>query len=715
MLFLISVASLYPARGYIVDSINGNDNNDGETINDPFKTITRCVEALKGPGDECQIRAGSYHEVVSVSGLRGSEDSPIKIVGYEDERPIWDGTVTLQPNEWDFDPDTGICSAVIEQDIFALFYKNDMLTPARWPNAKWSDKTVFDNQHWRPDGCCDNSERGLIVDDALSEANLNFTGSMAILNVGSFQSWAREVLHYEPGSNNFTYNDNFGDINFRHQQYYLEAKLELLDGPEEWFYDMNTSKLHLIMPNNTEETNTCPDTDESEDILRGRTLDNVLNINDCHDFIVANITFWASNIIANDPEHHKNITFDSLIFRFPSSSHRMLKSEANPKHTRLEGDDSRVINCTFDGAEGPALQYAGSNILIHNSEFTYNDWAGLGNWATVYGKDKGQPGEISQNTMKFNGVSVDVRLAGPTHSDVIMNDVEGTCWGLIQNDGGTIHVQVKAQNGITISHNWLHDSPKKGIRLDGGGEPVCAMKETGCGSYMGYNVAWNSENKNIYPKGDNHTVTNNVAWDDVDDGKGCTICVESENGVYPNNEHTVVVNNGATQFLDGGGLIENNYESPDVKEQMVDPANNDFRPAPGGAFITPDGGEIIGAYTSGETSLAYWIPGRKLYKTSFPIPHDGVTVSADRSDVICRTGYLAEKHDFYFGESFDEVDAAGKDDDAYQMTLHGTNNIFALPSLEPNKVYYWRVDSHTENRRPGDNVYKGDVWSFSTN
>ena len=42
-----------------------------------------------------------------------------------------------------------------------------MLTPARGPNAKWSDKTVFLNQYWRPDGCCDDSERGLIVDDAL--------------------------------------------------------------------------------------------------------------------------------------------------------------------------------------------------------------------------------------------------------------------------------------------------------------------------------------------------------------------------------------------------------------------------------------------------------------------------------------------------------------------------------------------------------------------
>ena len=162
-----------PAKGYIVDSVNGNDNNDGETVNDPFKTITRCIQALMNPGDECQIRTGFYHEVVTIDGLHGTKAAPIKIVGYQDERPVWDGTVTIQPNKWNFDPDTGVCSAEIDDDIFALFYKNDLLTSARWPNSRWSDRTWFDNQYWRP---CPDSERGTIVDDALAESNLNYTG-----------------------------------------------------------------------------------------------------------------------------------------------------------------------------------------------------------------------------------------------------------------------------------------------------------------------------------------------------------------------------------------------------------------------------------------------------------------------------------------------------------------------------------------------------------
>ena len=161
-------------------------------------------------------------------------------------------------------------------------------------------------------------------------------------------------------------------------------------------------------------------------------------------------------------------------------------------------------------------------------------------------------------------------------------------------------------------------------------------------------------------------------------------------------------------FAGGGGIIENNYNSTDVKEQMIDTDNYDFRPLPGGNFITPDGGEIIGAYTLGPSSLTYWIPGRKLYKSSFPIPRNGATISTERADVICQTGYLAEEHDMYFGETFDEVDSAVKGDGAYQMTLYGDENVFAIPSLLSGKEYFWRVDA-----RRGENAYKGEVWSFS--
>ena len=83
------------------------------------------------------------------------------------------------------------------------------------------------------------------------------------------------------------------------------------------------------MPNNTKEL--CPDI--SEDFLRGRTIDTGIEIIDTMNLVIANMTFWASNLIATNKI--SKITLDSLIFEYPSSSHRMLKSEELPKHTRV--------------------------------------------------------------------------------------------------------------------------------------------------------------------------------------------------------------------------------------------------------------------------------------------------------------------------------------------------------------------------------------------
>ena len=80
--FLINlIISVFKVRGFVVDGKNGNDLNSGENIHEAFATISRCVEELKYPGDECLIRAGNYHEIVTISHLMGTFENPIKIAG----------------------------------------------------------------------------------------------------------------------------------------------------------------------------------------------------------------------------------------------------------------------------------------------------------------------------------------------------------------------------------------------------------------------------------------------------------------------------------------------------------------------------------------------------------------------------------------------------------------------------------------------------------
>jgi len=726
LLLLLLTLRAVTATRYVVDTEKGDDSNSGHNPSHAFKTIQHCVDSLQSAGDTCNIRAGRYHEEVRVTGLRGTEKHPYVIQGYEDEIPVWDGTTPIEPDRWDLDENTGICSALIEEDIFALFLDDELLTSARWPNALWSDKTVFNNSFW---GKCDStSEYGSIVDDGslgLSSSGINATGAMAILNIGSFNTYVRPVLHHEPGSASFTYNHDMGTVHWTpsHNQYYLEASLSLLDSPGEWFYDVNSNKLHLI-PTSGE----CPDS--SRESLRGRTMDYGLTITNTTRLTVANITFFASTIHAYSVDHEEShideIQLDSLNFLFQSSSRRMLGSQDVPKWTKLMAyakmdhhEEVRgrmsVVNCTFEGGEGYALQLAGENSVMENNMFLTNDWTGhdTGNGGTVFSQEHSVGDQFRHNTLMYNGRSVGVRLGNK--ATIEFNEIIGQCIGEIQNDGAGVQVQNGPQDGVLINHNWVHDSPKAAIRFDGGGESL------GFNGYQGFNVAWNSGS--LLVKGDNHTVMNNLGLDRYkkDDGK-CSLCViyRLRHDPVIENNNTIVLNNAATQADGGrnvdchgcrwpmaGQVVENNYSNMDIKDHLVGADILDFRPIEGGLLTT--GPEIIGPYLPGNSSFTYWIPGRKLYKTSQPIPPSGSTVPVSRDALMFLGGFRAERHHWYLGLSSEAVTSADLTSPEYQVTVEGEENLLLLPGLEVGVKYFWRVDS-----QKGGDMYRGDVWHFVT-
>ena len=278
------------------------------------------------------------------------------------------------------------------------------------------------------------------------------------------------------------------------------------------------------------------------------------------------------------------------------------------------------------------------------------------------------------------------------------------------NDGAGIQLQTGPQQGVSVSHNWVHDSPKSWIRFDS------SPGHLGYNGYQGYNVIWNAGG--VMVKGDNHTVENNLAIKSTTGD--CSLCVIYKIRHLPEimNNNTVVVNNAASQADGGvnvdegggarwpmaGAVIENNFSNKSVEDHIYDPANKDFRPIPGGVFT--EGEDIIGPYLPDNAESVYWIPGRRLYKTSNPIPGDGATVHS-RDCLMFLPAYQADSHDVYFGNDYDSVDQATQDDDVFQYsTATGEENIVFL-EMEKGQTYFWRIDA-----RIGDKTLKGDIWGF---
>ena len=162
-------------------------------------TIQECIDNLQKPGDECVIKPGSYHENVTITGKHGTRDNPIIIRGDPSGKTKVDGTIPLNPANW-VKFANGAYKAVIKQDIWQLFIDGEMMTNARWPNALRSDKMVFDSQHWAHSSR--KSTRGLTIDGGmhkLAASGLNATRAMAVLNVGSFCTFTRELLKNDIG------------------------------------------------------------------------------------------------------------------------------------------------------------------------------------------------------------------------------------------------------------------------------------------------------------------------------------------------------------------------------------------------------------------------------------------------------------------------------------------------------------------------------------
>jgi len=705
------------------------------------------------------IEPGRYHEEVTIT----NKNNLVITADPDNERPVLDGTVVLNPEERWREETIGrkvVCVGKIkitnDKHPFQLFLNEgddyEMMTNARWPNALWAEKNavtgapnVFYNKFWAKSDL--ESTRGKMIDrkrnlvSPLAETGLDMTGAMAVLNVGSFNTFVKPVKDHQAGSNFFTYDDDFDNIKFEPKlnQYYLDSSEVLLDVPGEWYYNMQKRELKF-MPLSGK----CPD--RNSDAVRGRVMDYFFNITNTNGLKIEHLDFFASNLQAvtrnrrTGPMEVDNLHLDSLRFRFPSSSKRMLGDYAVPKVTRLIGNrvgQVAVTNCEFVGAEGGAL-YNQANITIHNSLFKWNDWSGQmaltsnGGFGTVFSKHRAGGESFIGNTLLHNGASSGYF---PGHQPTITDNlIIGQCDGEIMSDGSGIQVSAPDQQSSFVARNWVLESPKRGIRFDGDKWG----KRSGDHGTLQNNVIWNVAAYMI--KGDYHNITGNLALKHDKRFKGDRYVfnwgfhegmqIMNIYGNKTNNNHTLIqdnaswhasggrnnrlilpvpgteVNNYFQETIDGGKLPES------VTDMLVDVKNFDFRPRP--QTILTSTGRQIGPYPVECTDKKYAIPGRKEEKPSFPIPASESIVGL-RDSLMFRPAFRCtdqnDKHLVYIAEmgaTFAAVDEP-------TLVLIGDQNVILFKeigfSLIPDRTYKWRVDC-----LDGDTGIKqqtGDVWSFT--
>ena len=171
---------------------DGNISSEG-TLNNPLATLNEAVNRMD-TGDTCIFRGGRYRQSLVLS----NKDN-LTFRAYENEQVIFDGTTLI--TSWT-QYSGNIYQTPVSADFWQLFAGEQMMMPARWPNAALSDESAWISRVIK---VIYSSSKTDFVDDPTAHSNLeqlNFSvqGSIAVLAVGSFKSYAREILNHTAGS-----------------------------------------------------------------------------------------------------------------------------------------------------------------------------------------------------------------------------------------------------------------------------------------------------------------------------------------------------------------------------------------------------------------------------------------------------------------------------------------------------------------------------------
>ena len=584
----------------------GDSANVG-SFNYPFSSIQQAANVMNA-GDICYIRQGVYHENIKLESKDGSSGSPIVFSAYNDERVVLDGTVPINSTWSIFNGNIWV--AEIDYDIWQLFVDYQEMVMARWPNAFFEDGSIWDKESNWAHGTIDLDENayqnGMMIDNphgdiSLENIGFNVEGATAILNVGSFKTYTREILNH---NGNTFYYEPVDLWKTKHHDYFLEKKIEFLDSPGEWFYDVDSSLVYFWAPDNANPNNLN---------IRGKVQSYAFEIIDSDYIEIRDLEFFGTTFKFENSDYS---IIDHCNLVYPSCYKRMLGVvDTQPEMSIFTSSSNcKVINSAFRFVDGSALEmYSGNNTIencyFYHIDYTATDLNGLMTTIQMGGSNN----IFRRNTMHRMGASATLN---PGNSAIIeLNDMSDS--GHMQSDGALVQCMVGQQPNVQIRYNWLHDTEKFGARFDGEGD--------GYGGHMHHNVIWNVQG-GIMVKGYNHNIYNNTSFDN---GSKNDIIIMIDQG---GNEGTITINNasnkiaghrtGTYQDYPVPGIYENNWNgyetNQDIKDLLEDAENLDFTPTEGSILIDSGfdhenldlnyigDGPDLGAYEYGGE---YWIPG----------------------------------------------------------------------------------------------------------
>ncbi len=729
-----------------VDAVNGSDDWDG-TWSCPKATLSDALNDSVSD-DEIILYSGRYHENVTVD----NKDN-LLIRAADGARVVFDGTRSITEDlggVWGTADSDGIQEVTLSEDGWQLFLAYEEQVPARWPNAQFSDETVFNRSYWA-EGTLTGSNnaytQGWLTDagpetgvhsglnETINATGLDPVGAIAVMNLGSFRSNSREITDWYSANGTFAYDGTGVGWKTKHHAYFLEGKRELIDVDGEWWFDNANNELHYKTPSGQ---------DANDLNLRVKVQPFAIGVENSDGVTIQGIDFYGTTVNFNECD---GCSFTNSTLEYPSTSKRGLgiagESEDDRWMTRFyRSTNSFVDNISITNTDGGAIEFQGSagqsnNNTVNNSYFHAIDWSAAdqkGLMTTIY--EGGRDMYFMNNTVHLTGASSVLSIGdSPT---VLYNEVWDV--GHLQTDGAVVQIMQGEAPGAEIAYNWIHDIIKYGVRFDA---PI-GQVGTGQNGTMHHNVVWNAAG-GLMVKGDYHDIHNNTVFNSTLDKNDIIALTDGDINNKNSTFHRNAVDSMADHRSDSWSLYPlpsgtywdnwNGYVNvtDTVSNQLVDPINSDFRPKTNSHLDNMS----AGAYDADDSDP--WTAGISWTYTTPDAPVEGCMLDyadnydadATLSDGSCsfasytppstldlRLHLDPTNSSSYSGSGTNVADLSGFDNDgtvaAAGPTWDGDFTRFsydgACTGSTPNLVCDEIEVSDSTSLRPGGNDWSVSVW-----
>jgi len=592
------------ATTFYVSPLGSNDHS-GKSEQQPFNKVQYAVEQMSS-GDTLIVLDGLYSGTLTLkSGITIRAKNPRSVVFSGLEK------LTATFKKVSKDALKGgvsrgdVYKATVGHEIKQLFFDNQTMSWAQWPNITWQENWVEDKK-WAK--ATDGTGPGVLTSKAFKEiADLDLTGGYTFIRYGKGNSnYSRKIESFD-GKTLYWNDDDFYNKKYTGEdgrrgskktlktlkenhpwhpnksKFFLAGDLDLLDAPGEWFAEQGTLYLKPLDGRNPNDAN----------ILTKKTDYCINQQSELNNVVIQGVDFLACSVKL-DNANNSNITFSNSHFSYIGEELLFVdrvKGNASNKPIELVGKNIVVEKSLFTGAKNTALKLIGSELTIDNSVFLENNrHANFESRAVVI--EATGTYRITRNTFFNNhsdAISIKIKPKSPLSikPEIAYNNIFNA--GKYNSDVSGIYMPTGSQEYAEVHHNWIHNINGNAFRLDLAGSQLSLHHNVFWASKRGINLEGYGE-FNVYNNTDVHNhiasaLTRNVL-NHARQTKG------SLDNTFPPISDWNVLNNISEGLDDRVGPREKKLLRAQMKKGLVHPARNKQ-----GNFPIVDRGSIQGNLT----------------------------------------------------------------------------------------------------------------------